>query len=285
MPIPFVKDIDFEYGKAQSVSPLVRRLIARNPGPFTYTGTGVYIIGEGDVAVIDPGPVLDEHEAALDAALEGERVSAVLVTHHHLDHSPLAHPLARKHGAPVYGRAAPERHRPLSGDQPVTEEGADAAFTPDIDLQDGQTISGPGWTLEAIATPGHTSNHVCFGFAEEAACFTGDHVMGWSTSVVVPPDGNMNAYLESLQRIRAREFETLWPTHGPPITRPDRFLRAYIGHRLQREKQIREQVAQGRTTPEDIVPKLYSGVDKRLWPAAAMSVKAHLERLKENGEI
>ena len=117
----------------------------------------------------------------------------------------------------------------------MTEEGADAAFTPDIELQDGQTLSGPGWSLEAIATPGHTSNHVCFGFAEEAACFTGDHVMGWSTSVVVPPDGNMNAYLESLQRIRAREFETLWPTHGPPITRPDRFLRAYIGHRLQRE--------------------------------------------------
>lgn len=284
MPIPFVKDIDFEYGKPQTVAPLIRRLIAPNPGPFTYTGTGVYIVGEGEVAVIDPGPVLPDHEAALDAALAGETVSAILVTHHHLDHSPLAHPLAKKHGAPVYGRAAPEPHEPLS-DQPVTEEGAETGFRPDIELADGQVIAGPGWSLEAIATPGHTSNHVCFALEQAKACFTGDHVMGWSTSVVVPPDGNMNAYLESLHRIRERGFETLWPTHGPPVARPDRFLRAYIGHRLQREKQIRDQVAKGRTTPEEIVPHLYSGLDRRLWPAAAMSVKAHLERLKENGAL
>jgi len=284
MAIPFVKDFPFEYGACDRVAPGIRRVIAENPGPFTHAGTGVYIVGEGEVAVIDPGPEIPAHRAALDRALDGERVTAVLVTHHHLDHCPLAHPLARDHGAPVYGRPAPQRHAPL--DAPRTEEGEDSAFRPDIELADGERVSGPGWTLRAIATPGHASNHLCFAFEERNACFTGDHVMGWSTSVVVPPDGDMSDYLDSLHKIRDEGFDTLWPTHGPPIGNPDRFLRAYIGHRLQRERQIREQLALGRRTPEEIVPHLYSGVDRRLWPAAAMSVKAHLIRIRalEDGE-
>jgi len=283
MAIPYVRDMDFTYGEAQRLTPLIRRVIANNPGPFTYAGTGVYIVGSGAVAVIDPGPADAAHRRALDLALEGESVRAVLVTHHHLDHSPLAHPLAKAHGAPVYGRAAPDRHRPL--DAPETEEGEDAAFQPDIELADGQTIQGDGWTLRAIATPGHTSNHVCFALEETRACFTGDHVMGWSTSVVVPPDGDMNAYLASLERIRDEGFDSLWPTHGPPILDPAPFLDAYIAHRLKREQGILEQVRAGRRTPEDIVPELYKDVDRKLWPAAAMSVKAHLIRLEANGVI
>jgi glyoxylase-like metal-dependent hydrolase (beta-lactamase superfamily II) len=281
--IPFVRKFDFAYGRSDVVSPGIRRVVAENPGPFTFTGTGTYIVGHGEVAVIDPGPALDAHLAALLRSLERERVKAILVTHHHADHSPLAARLSKLTGAPVYGCAA----RPIPGALPASggEEGDDEAFRPDIDLCGGGTVSGPGWTLEAVPTPGHTSNHLCFAYREENALFTGDHIMGWSTSVVIPPDGDMASYLASLQAVRARKFKTLWPTHGPPVTDVDPFLAAYIAHRLEREAQVLAAVQAGVEAIPQIVERLYVGLDARLKPAAAQSVLSHLFKLVAEGRV
>ena len=280
--IPYVREIEFEYGRCDQVSPLIRRVIARNPGPFTYTGTGVYIVGSGEVAVIDPGPEIAEHLDALLAALEGERVTHILVTHHHLDHSPLARPLAHLTGATIYGRAAPTDH----GEAPAgLEEGGDGRFKPDVELADGQVLSGPGWTLEAIATPGHTSNHVCFALKEENALFCGDHIMGWSTTVITPPDGDMGDYFASLEKVKARGFDTLWPTHGAPVREVEPFIDAYIAHRRAREVQILNALAAGLTRIKTMVPSLYAAVDPRLHPAAAMSVLAHMQQLVREGRV
>lgn len=279
--IPFVRDIKFEYGKVDQVSPLIRRVVANNPGPFTFTGTGVYIVGKGEVAVIDPGPMLPEHLDALVAALEGETVTAILTTHTHSDHSPLAHPLKARVGGTVYGRAAPG----ADASAIKLEEGDDDAFRPDVTVGDGDKISGPGWTLEAIETPGHISNHVCFALLEENALFSGDHVMGWSTTVISPPDGNMTDYYTSLDKVAARGFATLWPTHGPPITEPAPFIAAYKAHRLDRERQILEQIAAGRQRIAEMVPVMYAAVDARLHPAAAHSVLAHMIHLTRQGVV
>ncbi|PWE16974.1 MBL fold metallo-hydrolase [Marinicauda salina] len=281
--IPFKRDFDFEYGRCDQLTPRVRRVVAPNPGPFTYTGTGVYIVGRGEVAVIDPGPVIEDHIAALDAALEGERVACVLVTHHHLDHSPLAAPLADKHGCRVHGMT-PAPTEPSGGEVRI-EAGDDHGFSPDVLIADGARFEGPGWTLEAMHTPGHTSNHVCFALAEENALFCGDHVMGWSTSVVSPPDGHMGDYIAQLERIRAAGFDRLWPTHGPPVDDPAPFLDAYIDHRRGREAQILAEIAAGRTRIRDMVEAMYADVDKRLHPAAAHSVLAHLIHLVERGRV
>lgn len=280
--IPFVRELAFEYGRCDQVSPLIRRVIARNPGPFTYTGTGVYIVGQGEVAVIDPGPDLPEHLEALKAALAGETVTHVLVTHHHLDHSPLAHPLARLFGAKVHGLPAPA---PRASDSPALEEGADDRFRPDIELADGDVVSGPGWTLEAVTTPGHTSNHVCFALREENALFCGDHIMGWSTTVITPPDGDMGDYFASLAKVRARAFDTLWPTHGAPVREVGPFIDAYIAHRRAREAQILDALGAGLTTIKAMVPSLYAAVDPRLHPAAAHSVLAHMIQLTREGRV
>jgi len=280
--IPFVRDFEFEYGRCDRLSERIRRVVAPNPGNFTYTGTGVYIIGQGEVAVLDPGPAMPEHEAALDAALEGETVTHVFVTHHHLDHSPLAHTLAKKHGCQVYAKS-PRMAEPEGGEVRM-EAGDDLGFVPDQELQDGQTFSGPNWTLSALHTPGHTSNHMCYALKEEHALFSGDHVMGWSTSVVSPPDGSMGDYIAQLKRIRAMAFETLWPTHGPAITDPQPFLDAYIAHRLQREAQVLAQLRAGQTTIKAMVADMYADVDKRLHPAAAHSVLAHMIHLVEQGK-
>ncbi|MDE2485755.1 MAG: MBL fold metallo-hydrolase, partial [Alphaproteobacteria bacterium] len=210
--IPYVRKLDFAYGRSDQVSPLIRRVIANNPGPFTFLGTGTYIVGRGEVAVIDPGPDDDAHLEAILAAVQGERVTAIVITHHHSDHSPLAGPLKERTGAPIYGCAV-TAHAEDDGAVRM-EAGHDLGFAPDVSLCDGGTVAGPGWTLEAIPTPGHTSNHLCYALPEENACFTGDHIMGWSTTVITPPDGDMTDYLESLRRIRARGFSTLWPTHG-----------------------------------------------------------------------
>ena len=279
--IPFVRDIKFEYGKVDQVSPLIRRVVANNPGPFTFTGTGVYIVGKGEVAVIDPGPMLPEHLDALVAALEGETVTAILTTHTHSDHSPAAHPLKARVGGVVYGRAAPG----VDASVIKLEEGDDDAFRPDVTVGDGSRISGPGWTLEAIETPGHISNHVCFALLEESALFSGDHVMGWSTTVISPPDGNMTDYYASLDKVAARGFSTLWPTHGPPITEPAPFIAAYKAHRLDRERQILEQIAAGRRRIAEMVPVMYAAVDARLHPAAAHSVLAHMIHLTRQGVV
>ena len=280
--IPYVRDIKFEYGVVDQVSPLIRRVIANNPGPFTFTGTGTYIIGKGEVAVIDPGPDQPEHLQAILDAVAGESVSHILITHHHLDHSPLARPLAAKTGAVIYGCAV---KAPVVDDAVKLEAGYDR-FTPDVSVcGGGTTIAGPGWTFETIATPGHTSNHICYALAEEDACFTGDHIMGWSTTVVTPPDGNMGAYLASLDLIKGRNFKTLWPTHGPPITQVGPFIDEYRAHRLDRERQILAQLAAGESKIREMVPKMYVGVDQRLYPAAAHSVLAHVIQLVKSGRV
>jgi len=281
--IPYVRKIDFQYGAVDQVSPLIRRVIANNPGPFTFTGTGTYIIGRGDgLAVIDPGPDQPEHLQAILAAVNGERVSHILITHHHLDHSPLARPLAEATGAPIYGCAV---KAPVVEDAVKLEAGYDS-FTPDISVcGGGTTIAGDGWTFETIATPGHTSNHICYALAEENACFTGDHIMGWSTTVVTPPDGDMADYLASLDLIKSRNFATLWPTHGPPITEPGPFIDAYKAHRLDRERQILAQLQAGETRIREMVPKMYAAVEARLYPAAAHSVFAHMIQLVRSGRV
>jgi glyoxylase-like metal-dependent hydrolase (beta-lactamase superfamily II) len=288
--IPYVREIEFAYGRVDQVSPLVRRVIADNPGPFTYTGTGTYIVGRGEVAVIDPGPVLDAHLDAILAATAGERVTHILITHHHADHSPLAAELKARTGAPVYGCPLATPPGVGSGDVNDTgevrmEAGHDLGFAPDVSLCAGGEVAGPGWTLEAIPTPGHTSNHLCYALKEENALFTGDHVMGWSTTVITPPDGDMTDYMESLERIRGRGFATLWPTHGPPVRDVAPFLDAYIAHRREREAQVLRALADGPARIGELVPRLYADVDVRLHPAAARSMLAHMIDLTRRGLV
>ena len=278
MNIPFDKSLDFEYGAAARTSPLVRRVVARNPGPFTFHGTGTYIVGRGAVAVIDPGPALEEHIRALVAALDGETVAAILITHTHLDHSPAAARLKALTGAPTYG------YGPHGADRGVpVEEGGDFDFIPDRAMRDGDAVSGPGWTLRAAHTPGHTSNHLCFALEEEKALFSGDHVMGWSTTVVSPPDGDMGAYMASLDKLRARDDALYYPTHGAPIAEPARFVKALAGHRRRREAQILRGLASGADTVPALVREMYAGLDPRLRGAAGRSVLAHLVHLVETG--
>ena len=279
--IPYVRDISFDYGAADQVSPLIRRVIANNPGPFTFTGTGTYIVGSREVAVIDPGPADPAHLAALLKAVKGERVGAILITHTHLDHSPLAAELARATGAQIHGLPAPR----LEEAAIRLDEGHDRSFAPDRLVADADRVTGPGWTLEAVTTPGHASNHLCFALLEEKALFSGDHVMGWSTTVVSPPDGDMADYLASLDKIAERGFSTLWPTHGPPVLQVAPFLAAYRAHRLERENQIVEQLAKGPARIPQMVREIYVEVDPRLHPAAAHSVLAHLIKLVRDGRV
>jgi glyoxylase-like metal-dependent hydrolase (beta-lactamase superfamily II) len=283
MGIPYVRELEFAYGRCDHVSPLIRRVIANNPGPFTYLGTGTYIIGHDEVAVIDPGPDDPEHLAAILAATHGERITHIAITHHHSDHSPLAGPLKAATGATIYGCAVAAHAEDDGGVR--MEAGHDFAFTPDVSLCGGGEIAGPGWTLEAIPTPGHTSNHLCFALPEENACFTGDHIMGWSTTVITPPDGDMSDYLESLRRIRARGFSTLWPTHGPPIREVDAFIAAYLEHRQERIDQILNALQAGPARIGDLVPRLYADVDPRLHPAAARSMLAAMIHLVREGKL
>lgn len=283
MSIPFIKNFEFEYGVCTQLSPLIRRVIADNPGPFTYTGTGVYIIGKDEVAVIDPGPLSPDHMTALDTALEGCKVTHVLVTHHHVDHSPLAAPLAAKHGCKVYGYG--KQTRPPQGGEVRMEAGDDLSFKPDVEIRQGDIIKGKDWTIEAIHTPGHTSNHMCFALRDENTLFSGDHIMGWSTSVISPPDGDMGDYMDSLERIRARHFDRIWPTHGPAIEDVDIFVQAYIDHRVEREAQILCAITAGKNEVIDMVSHIYTHLDKRLYPAAAHSVLAHLVYMKKRGKI
>lgn len=280
--IPFVRDMEFTYGEAQQVSPLIRRVVANNPGPFTFRGTGVYIVGSGNVAVIDPGPDDAVHLEALKRVLSGERVTHIFVTHRHLDHSPAARPLAAHTGAKIYASGVAPR---FATDDFIAEAGDDLGFRPDVVVQDGDVFSGPGWTLEALMTPGHTSDHMCLSLRQENALFSGDHIMGWSTTVVSPPDGDMDAYLTSLNKVQARDFATIWPTHGPQVTDVREFVQAYTEHRLDREAQIIARLEAGQTKIMDMVPVMYAAVDPRLYPAAAHSVLAHLIRLVKQGRV
>ena len=284
--IPFVRDIEVEYGRRYQVSSLIQRVVANNPGPFTYTGTGTYIVGrdepEAVVAVLDPGPADPVHLEALLAAVAGRRVSHVLVTHTHRDHSLLARPFAERTGATILAARPPLAVTHASG---PLEEDEDDAFQPDTILTDGEVIAGDGWTFEALFTPGHASNHMAFVLREEDALFCGDHVMGWSTTVVAPPDGDMADYMASLDAVIARRFATLWPTHGAPVADPQPFLAAYRAHRLAREDQVLARLAAGDVTIAAMVPVLYAAVDNRLWPAASLSVLAHLIKLVKEGRV
>lgn len=279
--IAFVRDMNFEYGVAQRLSPLVRRVVARNGGAFTFHGTGTFIVGRGKVAVIDPGPDLIEHSQALEAALVGDEVSHILVTHTHRDHSPAAKRLKQATGAPTYGFGPHGSGRPEAGGE--VEEGADRDFAPDVVLRDGDRVEGEGWSFEAVHTPGHTSNHLCFSLAEERTLFTGDHVMGWSTSIVSPPDGDMRAYMHSLHRLLERDEKLYRPCHGPAIEDPKPFVRSFIAHREGREEQIAACLREGRATIPEMVERMYADVPRNLHPAAARSVLAHLVHMVETG--
>lgn len=268
-------------GRTERLGSRIRRVLAPNPSPFTYTGTQTYIVGEGEVAVIDPGPDLPAHLEALAGALEGERVVAILCTHTHRDHSPASRPLAAATGAPIVGCA------PLSLEDsgPRADEAFDSAYRPDRILADGERLSGPGWTIEAVATPGHTSNHLCLALDGEGALFTGDHVMGWSTTVVAPPDGDMADYMASLDRLLERDDRIYYPAHGPAVEDPHALVRRLIEHRHMRERQILGHVERGEGRIPAMVADMYAGLDPRLFPAAGRSVLAHLVDLQRRGRV
>ena len=296
-PIPFVTLAEPRYGEMVRVSPLVARIIAPNASKFTYHGTGTYVVGAGtEVAVIDPGPLNDAHRDALAAALVGRRVTAIVVTHCHADHSPLAAWLAAETGAPTVAFGPHPLLDDPDADDPVTaeperdaatvEESTDYAFEPVHRGADGDiAASGPGWTLRAVYTPGHTSNHMCYALAEEDALFTGDHIMGWSTTVIAPPDGDMRAYFASLHKVIGRRDGVLLPTHGAPITEPGPFLDAFLAHRLDREAQVLGAVRGGETSIPAMVKVLYANVREELHKPAGRSVLAHLVKLVDDGLV
>ena len=283
MAIPFIREFDAQYESEVRVSPLISRVVADNPGPFTFKGTGVYIAGNNDVAVIDPGPDDASHVDALKRALEGRNVTHILVTHTHSDHSPAARPLKAWSGAKTYA-FGPHGSGKLD-DGVRVEEGGDMQFVPDVRVKDGEIIQGNGFTIECVFTPGHTSNHMCYALKEENALFTGDHVMGWSTTVVTPPDGDMAQYMASVRKLMARDDAVLYPTHGAPVTKPKPFLAAYLEHRLDRERQIIACIRDGLSTIPQMVARMYADVDKRLHPAASRSVLAHLIQLESEGRV
>ena len=285
---------DWLTGQSEQLEPLVRRVLAPNPSPYTFTGTQTYIVGAGtEVAVIDPGP--DDtgapghadtngegHVEAILKAVGDARIVAIVCTHTHRDHSPASRPLQAATGAPIIGCAP----LALVDDGPRADAAFDAAYVPDRVLVDGDRIAGDGWTLEAVATPGHTSNHLCYSVLESGALFTGDHVMGWSTSVESPPDGDMAAYMASLQKLYNREDRVLYPAHGPQIDNPRQLVRGMLGHRRQRERQILRLLEDGgpHLVPE-FVTAMYKGLDERLHGAAGRSVLAHLIDLERQGRV
>ena len=294
--IPFVAPLtDVAYGSVEQLSPLVQRVIAENPNKYTYRGTGTFIIGTNDVYVVDPGPVIDSHRDALAAALSGRNVRGILITHCHGDHSPLSHWLKSETGATTFGFGPhvqagddplydPEDEKEVSDD--VKGERADLEFSPDVKLTDGSAINLiDGLSITAIHTPGHTSNHICYDFAEEDTLFTGDHVMGWSTTVITPPDGNMTDYMRSLARVRQLGRAIWRPTHGNAITSPLAYSTALIAHRTEREEQIYNQVRTSKQTIKEMVKVLYADVDEALHKPAARSVLAHIYKLIDEGRI
>lgn len=268
-------------GVPQQRERLVARVLAPNPSPFTFTGTQVHLVGTHDLAVIDPGPDTPAHIDALIAAIAGRPVTAILATHTHRDHSPATRPLAAITGAPIIGCA------PL----PFVDPGvrSDAAFDPDYApdrvLQEGDSVAGDGWTLTAIATPGHTSNHLAFALPESNALFSGDHVMGWSTSIVSPPDGDMAAYMASLEKLLQRDDRIYYPGHGDPVETPQRLVRGMLGHRKQREGQILRLLRAAPATIPAMVARMYVSIDPLLFPAAERSVFAHLIDLRQRGLV
>ena len=273
-------------GVTERVSPLVRRRICPNGGPFTATGTCSYIVGLDRVAIIDPGPAAPDHVEALAAAVAGARVEAIVVTHTHRDHSPGARLLQALTGAPIVGCGPHRAARDLAeGEVPLLDASADRAHRPDRLMAEGDRVEGPGWSLVAVETPGHTMNHLAFALPEEEALFSGDHVMAWSTTVVAPPDGSMRAYLASLERLRERTEGVYWPGHGGPVRDPARLVRGLSAHRRQREAAIRTRIEGGDRDIRTIVAAIYKGLRPELSGAAGLSVFAHLEDLVDRGLV
>jgi glyoxylase-like metal-dependent hydrolase (beta-lactamase superfamily II) len=267
-------------GECMRVSPLVRRIVANNPGPITFTGTCSYIVGNGEVAIIDPGPDDPAHIAALLEAVKGETVSHIVITHTHRDHSPASRAIQSATGARIVGCGPHRSARPLfSGEVNKLEASSDKDYVPDQEMAEGDAIRGSGWTLEAIATPGHMANHLAFSFPKEKALFSGDHVMAWSTTVVAPPDGSMSDFMASLDKLKGRNETIYWPGHGGPVQDPQRFVRALIHHRRQRETSILNRLNAGDRTIPEIVAAIYQGLNPALVGAAGLSVFAHLEDL------
>ena len=271
--------MDAPYAKLEQVEPGIARLLAHNPSAFTYYGTQTYLVGHREVAVVDPGPDLPEHLEAIGRAIDGRPVVAIMCTHTHRDHSPASRPLARATGAPIVGCA------PLALEDvgPRADAAFDGDYVPDRVLADGERLDVDGRPIVAVATPGHTSNHLCFSY--DQALLTGDHVMGWSTTVVVPPDGDMAAYMQSLDKLRRRDDRIYYPAHGPPVTNPQQYVRHLLGHRMQREKQILRLVGEQAREVPDIVANAYPGLDPRLLAAAGGSVLAHLVDLERRGLV
>ena len=300
---------EFEYGRGDQVTPLIRRVVCQNPTPFTYKGTGTYIVGSGKVAVIDPGPSLASHVDDVLAALgPDEEVTHILITHTHSDHSAMTARMQELTGARSYGFGPHGEVRQFDPNDRVDfshyftpgekeqfdqewdalpedlkREGPDLDFVPDERIADGDVIQGDGWVLTAVHTPGHCSNHLCYHLVEENSLFSGDHVMGWATSVVGPPDGSMQDYLASLRKLLPYDITRYWPTHGPAITDPINYVRLFIAHREDREDQIIAYLRTGAKQIADFVPEMYAGYDKRLWYPAANSVHAHMLHLVETG--
>ena len=275
----FLRDDPIRPGEPVQLLPGVRRLLCANPGPYTFRGTNTWIIGRGRVAVLDPGPEDAAHLAAILEATRGERIAAILVSHTHRDHSPGAAALARATGAPTHGFG------PHATSREDVDEGGDHAFTPDIPLPDGAMVEGDDWRVTALHTPGHCGNHLCFALEPAEVLFSADHVMGWSTSVVSPPDGDMAAYMESLARVAARRDRLFLPGHGPPLPEPQRFTLGLLSHRRQREARVLDALtAAGEATAASLVPPVYGpGLDRRLASAAARSLLAHLLKLETEG--
>jgi glyoxylase-like metal-dependent hydrolase (beta-lactamase superfamily II) len=271
--------MDAPYARLEQVETGIARLLAHNPSAFTYYGTQSYLLGEREVAVVDPGPDLPEHLDALTEAIAGRKLVAIMCTHTHRDHSPAARPLAERSGAPVIGCA------PLALETvgPRADASFDGDYAPDRVLADGEQVEVDGKPVTAVATPGHTSNHLCFAYSD--ALLTGDHVMGWSTTVVVPPDGDMAEYMRSLDKLRARDDRVYYPAHGERVTNPQQYVRHLMGHRMQREKQILKLVGEQPRPIPDIVANAYPGLDPRLVTAAGGSVLAHLVDLQRRGLV
>jgi glyoxylase-like metal-dependent hydrolase (beta-lactamase superfamily II) len=284
--IPFDKHFDLAPETVEEVVPGVRRVLADNPSPFTFKGTVSYIVGRGRVAIVDPGPLDEAHIAALLDAVRGETVTHIFVTHTHRDHSPAVPRIKAATGAMVLAEGPHRPARPLHvGEAPRLDASNDTDFRPDHALHDGEVIAGPGWTIEAVATPGHTANHMAFALKEADLLFSGDHVMAWSTPVVAPPDGAMSDYMASLQKLARRSEPVYLPGHGGAVRDAPRFVAHYIRHRQAREASILHRLAKGEADIPTLVRAIYIGLDPRLVKAAGLSVLAHLEDLVTRGLV
>lgn len=281
--VPFNREYEFEYARVESIAPGLRRVVARNPSAFTFYGTGTYIVGTDQVAVIDPGPAMPEHIDAVLAAVKDSDVSHLLITHTHLDHSPASNAVQADTGAKTYGYG-PHGSGKIDGDIQI-EEGADVDFVPDVIVRDGDVIEGDGWSFECAHTPGHTSNHVCFQWREQRALFSGDHVMGWNTTIVSPPDGDMADYITSLDKLLARDDRIYYPTHGSPITKPKLYVEKLRAHRLYRAEQILECLKAGDAGAMSIVKRLYTHLPDQMHGAAAQAVLSTLIYLQQLGSV